>query len=351
MAYYSSFPLSKEKKINHIQLRWLILALLLTITLHVFLFITASNYRVFSLLPPKDSKIQTKKFNVTSIPSPGDQKNPHSPQRETTTQKNITQATQNPFPHQFESAFTIKKPQITTPPPSPPQPAETLNIDQLINQPTLLRITDEGLLPIDTTTLPPQTQISLPRKSQSALPPANFELPTQIPATLAFEDLGSLEEADRALPGERSDELPSLNNIAGLFNPAKVQALETPEGIILRMSEEVLFEFNSAELNKDAIPVLKEIAQLLRRYAGAQVSIEGHTDTIGPADFNQKLSEQRAQTVSNWLTSQPAMVFRNPPQVIGYGESRPIVNPLGTREEQRKNRRVEIHIRAEKRPN
>jgi outer membrane protein OmpA-like peptidoglycan-associated protein len=331
--------------------RCLAISIVLAIFFYSTILMFISNYKVLSLLPKKQARVKTKEFIITSIPSQLEDRTASNPAGE---DDNYTPGSRKSIPSKtpsFERVFNSPQPRISPATISLPKVAQTLDISQSVNQGTFLKITNDGLLPVGSAPSAKNGIISVESSTNVALPPANFDLPSAIPGTLASEDLSSLEGAGRALGGIRTDDLPGLEEMARLFDPSKVQALETPQGIMLRMSNEVLFEFNSAQLTEDAVPILKEVAQILRRYAGAQVSIEGHTDTIGSADFNQKLSEQRALTVANWLNSQPAMVFRNPPQVVGYGESRPIVNPLGTREEQRQNRRVEIHIRAEKRTN
>lgn len=342
-------PYLRPRKFNDQRRRWLIIAILLAILFHLVLIAVASNYRVHSLAIITNAVKQTREFVVTSIPSALDRVTAANPAGESPKPAPGVRQPQPQAPANFERAFNAPQPKIAPPEPVLPQ-APTANINTAVSaQPSLLRITDEGLIPVGSVIRAQPADSIITGNGQNALPNMDFDLPSAIPGTLASEDLSSIQGAGRGLGGVRTDDLPGLEELARLFDPSKVQAIETPQGVTLRLSNEVLFEFNSAEITPEAIPVLKEVAQLLRRYAGAQLSIEGHTDTIGPADFNQRLSEQRAQAVANWLASQPAMIFRTPPQVIGYGESRPLVNPQGTREEQRPNRRVEIHIRAEKR--
>ncbi len=328
---------------------WLIIAVLLAFLFHIAILAIASNYRVFSFLPPDKSSSKTREFLVTSIPSRLEKTTATNPAGESPQAAPGVRMPQPFAPANFERAFNAPQPRIAPPEPVIPQAPLAGDFAASAGQPSLLRITDGGLVPVGTLPNAKIGEASLSATSTAAMPSMDFDLPAAIPGTLASEDLASIEGAGRGLGGIRTDDLPSLDELARLFDPSKVQALETPQGVILRLSNEVVFEFNSAELTAEAVPVLREVAQLLRRHAGAQVSIEGHTDTFGPAEFNQRLSELRAQAVANWLASQPAMIFRTPPQVIGYGESRPIANPQGTKEEQRPNRRVEIHIRAEKR--
>src|SRR3977135_4458996 len=72
-------------------------------------------------------------------------------------------------------------------------------------------------------------------------------------------------------------------------------------GMIVNLSD-VLFDFNQASLKPGAREKLSKIAGILLDYAGPyHMEIEGHTDAIGSQDYNQKLSEDRAQSVSSYL--------------------------------------------------
>lgn len=109
---------------------------------------------------------------------------------------------------------------------------------------------------------------------------------------------------------------------------------------------EVLFEFDSAELKPVAEQVLYFLADHLNNRLKLPVEIEGHTDNKGSADYNMKLSRRRAETVKQWFVDH---------QVLGvewfdvtpYGETQPVApneNPDGSDnpEGRRQNRRVTI---------
>ena len=82
---------------------------------------------------------------------------------------------------------------------------------------------------------------------------------------------------------------------------------------------------------------------LIQRNADAVFVIEGHTDTIGTDESNQRLSIARAQTVKNWLVER-LRLDPNRIKIRGAGESRPIISPNGDRVQQSLNRRVEITV-------
>ena len=86
---------------------------------------------------------------------------------------------------------------------------------------------------------------------------------------------------------------------------------------------------------------LDDIARVLNKYEKTLLSIEGHTDSQGAAEFNQNLSEQRAGSVKQYLTNQNILASRL--QTIGYGESRAVADNASANG-RALNRRVEIQI-------
>jgi OOP family OmpA-OmpF porin len=85
----------------------------------------------------------------------------------------------------------------------------------------------------------------------------------------------------------------------------------------------VNFDFDKATLRPDALSILGEATEILRRYPELKVEVAGHTDLCGPDDYNQKLSERRAKAVYDYLTSNGIDTSRLAGPV-GYGESRPL---------------------------
>ncbi|WP_442683617.1 OmpA family protein [Stenotrophomonas sp. JC08] len=110
----------------------------------------------------------------------------------------------------------------------------------------------------------------------------------------------------------------------------------------------VNFDFDKATLRPDAVAILAEAAEILKRYPDLRVEVAGHTDSKGTDAYNQKLSERRATAVYDYLTNQGVAASRMTGP-IGYGESRPIApntnedgsdNPEG----RAKNRRTELNV-------
>ncbi len=109
----------------------------------------------------------------------------------------------------------------------------------------------------------------------------------------------------------------------------------------LVMPGDVTFETNSASLNSNFFSVLDSVAVVLDEYKSTLVTVAGYTDSTGPADYNQKLSEKRATTVALYLHSRGVAQERL--AAIGHGENNPAASN-STAEGRARNRRVEITL-------
>jgi OOP family OmpA-OmpF porin len=110
----------------------------------------------------------------------------------------------------------------------------------------------------------------------------------------------------------------------------------------------VNFDFDKSTLRPDAVVILNQAIDILKRYPDLKVEVAGHTDSIGTDAYNQKLSERRAHAVYDYLTSNGVDAARlvGP---NGYGESRPIApntNPDGSDNPEGRalNRRTELNV-------
>lgn len=116
--------------------------------------------------------------------------------------------------------------------------------------------------------------------------------------------------------------------------------IETYTHVVSSAFGEALFESGSTALNPALRLQLQPLLERLKQYPETVVEISGHTDSKGSEAVNQRLSEQRAQSVANYLISKgvaPERITR----VVGYGESLPVASnetPIGRAQ----NRRVEI---------
>ena len=104
----------------------------------------------------------------------------------------------------------------------------------------------------------------------------------------------------------------------------------------------VLFGLDSAAVDAEAHQVIRAAADDYRRTGAARVTVSGHTDTSGSADYNKALSERRAAAVAEELSGlgvPPAAITR----AAGLGETEPLV-PTGDGVREPRNRRVEIEL-------
>jgi outer membrane protein OmpA-like peptidoglycan-associated protein len=99
------------------------------------------------------------------------------------------------------------------------------------------------------------------------------------------------------------------------------------------------FDFDKATLRPDSEPTLTQVLRLLRDEPKLTVEIGGHTDNVGKADYNMKLSDRRAATVREWLVGHGIAASRLTSR--GYGDTQPLV-PNDSDENRAKNRRVEL---------
>ncbi len=104
----------------------------------------------------------------------------------------------------------------------------------------------------------------------------------------------------------------------------------------------ILFDTGSATIRPESTPTLQDLARTLQQHGDLRLSIEGHTDSVGSADANQRLSEQRAQAVVDYLVSRES-ISRDRLQAVGKGQSEPVADN-GTAEGRQTNRRVELVV-------
>ena len=111
--------------------------------------------------------------------------------------------------------------------------------------------------------------------------------------------------------------------------------------IMLNMPGNVTFETASADINANFYDVLNSVGVVLKEYEKTTVDVIGHTDSVGSESYNQGLSENRARSVAQYLSTQGIMSARL--LIAGMGESQPIA-PNNTPEGRSQNRRVSIQI-------
>jgi outer membrane protein OmpA-like peptidoglycan-associated protein len=122
-----------------------------------------------------------------------------------------------------------------------------------------------------------------------------------------------------------------------------LETRETARGLIVNLSD-VLFDTASATLKPGAREKLARVAGILSTHPDLDIEVEGHTDSVGGEDYNQRLSERRAESVKSYLLQQkiaPAAV-----DAEGFGEGRPVATN-DTAAGRQQNRRVELVVSGE----
>ena len=120
-----------------------------------------------------------------------------------------------------------------------------------------------------------------------------------------------------------------------------VSVTRVGDNITLNMPGNVTFATASADLNPQFFEVLRSVALVLKEYDKTLIEVAGHTDSRGDDAYNQRLSEQRAASVGQYLRTQGV----NDQRIItvGAGETRPIASNA-TPDGQQQNRRVELTL-------
>ena len=115
------------------------------------------------------------------------------------------------------------------------------------------------------------------------------------------------------------------------------------EGIVVEFDSNILFGFDSSELTDAAKENLDKLVVVLDKYPDTNIEIQGHTDSTGPEDYNQALSELRALSVAGYLAVQGVKDERL--STVGFGETTPRYDNE-TEEGRAQNRRVDFLITA-----
>ena len=128
-----------------------------------------------------------------------------------------------------------------------------------------------------------------------------------------------------------------------------LNAKVTGQEIRIELAADVLFDFDKSDIKPEAAESLTKVAQVAQEYPGGPITIEGHTDGKGTPQYNQRLSEQRAASVKDWLVKN-GNVAASRISTRGLGATKPVApntlpNGQDNPEGRQKNRRVEIAIR------
>jgi outer membrane protein OmpA-like peptidoglycan-associated protein len=158
------------------------------------------------------------------------------------------------------------------------------------------------------------------------------EQAAQAEADRARQAAAQAEQEKAAL---RAQLLQQLNTI--------LQTRDTARGLIVNMSD-VLFDTASYTLKEGAREKLAKISGIVLAHPGLNLKIEGHTDSVGSDEYNQQLSENRAEAVREFLIDQGVAASTVTAQ--GFGKTQPVASN-DTPEGRQKNRRVELVVNGD----
>ena len=160
------------------------------------------------------------------------------------------------------------------------------------------------------------------------------------------EEAGPAENNGCPWPDRDGDGVPDKDDLCPdvVGTVANQGCPEITEGVRKSLNDyakTILFDTGKSTIKEASAGVLQNIIEILNEYKYARFNIEGHTDSVGSAATNQRLSEERAGAVRNYLIENGIASDRL--VSAGYGEDRPIASN-NTREGRRTNRRVEINL-------
>lgn len=171
--------------------------------------------------------------------------------------------------------------------------------------------------------------------AQEAQKRAEAELRERESAQRAKQSQEAAERAEREKHALRAKLLAQFNRV--------LPTRDTPRGLVVNMGD-VLFDTGKAELRSPAREALARLSGIVLNYPQLRLDIEGHTDSTGSDELNQRLSEQRAEAVQQYLANQGLEAGQL--SAKGLGKSMPVADNA-TAAGRQKNRRVEIIVSGE----
>lgn len=161
------------------------------------------------------------------------------------------------------------------------------------------------------------------------------------PAGRKVNSLGCQLDADRDGVVDAQDNCPSTStNLAVDGKGCPILDVS-----MMRQALEVNFAFDESDIEPGYDSDIRKFAEFMREYSHTSVVIEGHTDSDGPDDYNQGLSERRANAVMNDLVNTYG-IDASRLSAVGYGESRPAMNNSSAAGKA-ENRRIEAEVSVE----
>jgi outer membrane protein OmpA-like peptidoglycan-associated protein len=317
------------------QQRWIAGALGIALAFHLLFFWALGWYKIPALEIPNNHSATTGPFTLKRI-----EINPEAlkaPQDDPIAHLPVVEPPKNPAefnldPNLVDKVLQTPQPTLTTP--SVPEPNKVIAATDL----------NRGLPYAESDTAKVSAEIAQVEPANNSGPLSSSKLAEQlISANAGPTQPGT--PAGAPLTGDgTAGTVPGFAQLVPQFKAAPALA-NLPEPVLLRLPSDVLFDFDSATLKPEANALLSQAIALITKYPEANVQIDGYSDSIGAADYNLALSQQRAESVQAWLQDRVAEAsykFRSQ----GHGSADYLVSPQGSIDQQQPNRRVEILIQA-----
>ncbi|MFH4966652.1 OmpA family protein [Gaetbulibacter sp. M240] len=138
---------------------------------------------------------------------------------------------------------------------------------------------------------------------------------------------------------DKDDKCPDVKGTVA--NAGCPEVTEEVQKTLNQYAKTINFDSGKASIKAESATVLNDIVKILNEYPTAKFTVEGHTDSVGSDELNQRLSDSRANAVKEYLVENGVDAFRL--SSLGYGETKP-VDTNNTRAGRANNRRVEINL-------
>lgn len=135
---------------------------------------------------------------------------------------------------------------------------------------------------------------------------------------------------------------PYVEPVAAVVEPVVYEEVAAEP---VRVELDVKFDFDKATVKQDSYSDIENLAEFMKQFPQTATTVEGHTDSVGNAAYNQKLSERRAAAVRDTLVNQYGVEAERI-NAVGYGKDRPVADNA-TSEGRAINRRVEASVEAQ----
>jgi len=183
-------------------------------------------------------------------------------------------------------------------------------------------------------------------KAEADAKEARMKAEAEVAAAKAKAEADSLKAREDAANAEALKAKQAAEALRGQLLEQFNRILETrdsPRGLVITMGD-VLFDTGKFDLRAPTREMLAKLTGIVVAHPGLRLEVEGHTDSVGSDEFNQRLSEQRAETVKGYLVKQGldgAGVTAK-----GFGKTTPVADN-DTAAGRQKNRRVELIVSGE----